>query len=173
MFMNIYHGMDCGNYCISWILPKINQAFEQSDFIFSEVFPWVTLLPKIWMILLKYFPNIEIIHESEQIFINLKDDELPLLEEYKHWLKEFQKSGWKYSNHEINIEYLKENLKDNYCIIPIKKGEWSHFVILSSIGENEVNLVDNKKWEFSVTVDEFEDLIDLENGKYLLFTSKI
>jgi len=40
---------------------------------------------------LKYHPNIEIIHENEDIFINLKDEELPLLEEYKHRLKEFQK----------------------------------------------------------------------------------
>jgi len=172
VFIDIYYGMDCGNYCISWILSEISQNFEQSDFIFSAVFPWVTLLPKIWITLLKYFSNIEIIHESGNIFINLKDDELPLLEEYIHWLKEFKKLWWKYSNHEINIEYLKENLKDNYCIMPIKKGEWSHFVILHSIDEGGVNLVDNKKWEFSVTVDEFGNLIDLENGKYVLFIRK-
>ena len=164
--------MDCGNYCISWILSKINQTFEQSDFIFSEVFPWVTLLPKIWIILLKYSPNIEVIHEIEDIFINLKDEELPLLEEYKHWLKEFQKVWWEYSNSQITIPSLKENLKENYCIIPVKKGEWSHFVILHSIDENKVNLVDNKKWEFSVSISEFEDLLDLENGKYVLFVRK-
>ena len=164
--------MDCGNFCISWILSKINHKFEQSDFIFSEVFPWVSLLPKIWILLLKYFPNIQIIHENQDIFINLKDDEIPILEEYNHWLDEFQKSWWKYSNHEINIEYLKENLKDNYCIIPIRKREWSHFVILDSIEENQVNLVDNKKWEFSVFITEFEDLIDLENWKYVLFVMK-
>jgi hypothetical protein len=164
--------MDCGNYGISWILSEINQYFEQSDFIFSEVFSWVSLLPKIWIVLLKYFTNIEIIHEHQDIFINIKDEELPILDEYKYRLNEFQKSWWKYSNREINIEYLKEKLKDNYCIIPIKKGEWSHFVILYSIDENEVNLVDNKKWEFSVTVEEFENLIDLENWKYDLFASK-
>ena len=164
--------MDCGNYCISRILSEANQKFEQSDFIFSEVFSWVTLLPKIWIILLKYFLGVEIIHENNDIFINLKDDELPLLEEYKHRLNEFQKLWWEYSNSQITILYLKENLKENYCIIPIKKGEWSHFVILSSIDENEVNLVDNKKWEFSVTVDEFENLINLENWKYVLFASK-
>jgi len=164
--------MDCGNYCISWILSKINQTFEQSDFIFSEVFQWVSLLPKIWIILLKYSPNIEVIHEIEDIFINLKDEELPLLEEYKHWLKEFQKVWWEYSNSQITIPSLKENLKENYCIIPVKKGEWSHFVILHSIDENKVNLVDNKKWEFSVSISEFEDLLDLENGKYVLFVRK-
>ena len=164
--------MDCGNSCISRLLSKLHQKYSGSDFIFSEVFSWVTLLPKIWILLLKYCPNIKIIHENEDIFINLKDDELPLLEEYKHLLKEFQKAWWEYSNHEINIEYLEENLKDNYCIIPIKNGEWSHFVILDSIDENGVNLVDNKKWEFSVTVDEFENLIDLENGKYVLFVWK-
>ena len=164
--------MDCGNYCISWILLKINQNFGQSDFIFSEFFLWVTLLPKIWIILLKYFSNVEIIHENPDIFINLKDEEVPLLQEYLHWLEEFQKTWWKYSNHEINISYLKENLKENYCIIPVKKGEWSHFVILYSISENEVNLVDNKKWEFSISIPEFEDLINLENWKYVLFASK-
>lgn len=164
--------MDCGNFCISWILSKINHNFEQSDFIFSEVFPWVSLLPKIWIILLEDFSNVKIIHEKQDIFINLKNDELPLLEEYKHWLDEFQKSWWKYSNHEINIKYLKENLKENYCIIPIKKREWSHFVILDSIDENVANLIDNKKWEFSVPIHEFEDLIDLQNWKYILFVKK-
>ena len=76
------------------------------------------------------------------------------------------------SNSQITILSLKENLKDNYCIIPIKKGEWSHFVILDSIDENEVNLVDNKKWELSVSISEFENLMDLENGKYVLFMRK-
>ena len=164
--------MDCGNYCISRILSKINYNFERSDFIFSEVFPWVSLLPKIWILLFEHSPNVGIIHEKQDIFINLKDEELPLLEEYKHRLNEFQKLWWKYSNHEINIKYLKGNLKDNYCIIPITKGEWSHFVILNSIDENQVNLVDNKKWEFSVSIPEFEDLMNLENWKYVLFANK-
>ena len=164
--------MDCGNFCISRLLSKNNQEFSGSDFIFSEVFPWAWLLSKIWIFLLKYYPNIEIIHENQDVFINLKDEELPLLEEYVHWLKEFQNLWWKYSNIEINTEFLKENLKNNYCIIPIKKGEWSHFVILDSIDENNVNLVDNKKWEFSVTLNKFEDLIDLENWKYTLFVKK-
>lgn len=164
--------MDCGNYCISRILSEINQEFKQSDFIFSEIFPKGSILPKIWITLLKYFKNIEIIHENQDIFINVKNEELPILDEYKYRLNEFQNLWWKYSNNEITILYLKENLKDNYCIIPIKKGEWSHFVILHSIDENEVNLVDNKKWEFSVSIPEFEDLIDLENWKYTLFTSK-
>ncbi len=164
--------MDCGSYCISWILSKTNQKFKQSDFIFSEVFPKGSLLPKIWIILLKNFLDVEIIHENKDIFINLKNDEIPLLEEYKHRLNEFQKSWWKYSNAKITIPYLKENLINNYCIIPIKKGEWSHFVILHWIGENDVNLVDNKKWEFSVTVEEFENLINLENWKYTLFVGK-
>ena len=164
--------MDCGNFCISWILSKLNHKFEQSDFIFSKVFPGVTLLPKIWILISKYFQKVEIIHEKQDVFINLKNEELPLLEEYKYRLNEFQKLWWKYFNHEINIKYLKENLKEKYCIIPIKKGEWSHFVILHSISENEVNLVDNKKWEFSISILGFESLIDLENWKYVLFASK-
>lgn len=164
--------MDCGNFCISRLLSKNNQEFLGSDFIFSEVFPWVSLLPKIWILLLKYYPNVEIVHESTDIFVNIKYEEFPLLQEYIHWLGEFQKAWWEYCNHEIDTVYLKENLKDNYCIIPVKKGEWSHFVILNSIDENEVNLVDNKKWEFSVTISEFENLIDLENWKYTLFIKK-
>lgn len=164
--------MDCGNFCTYRLLSKFNQEYSGSDFIFSEVFQWVSLLPKIWILLLKYIPDIKIVHENEDIFINLKDDEFLLLEEYKRWLGEFQKSWWKYYNSQITISYLKENLKDNYCIIPIKKGEWNHFVILNSIDENEVNLVDNKKWEFSVTADEFENLIDLENWKYTLFVKR-
>lgn len=164
--------MDCGNFCISWILSKINHKFEQSDFIFSEVFPWVSLLPKIWISLLKHFQDIKIIHEDQDIFINLKNEEFQLVDEYRYRLNEFQKLWWKYFNHEINKEFLKENLKDNYCIIPIKKGEWSHFVILNSIEENQVNLVDNKKWEFNVSIAEFEDLMDLENWKYVLFVMK-
>ena len=164
--------MDCGNFCISWILSKINYNFEQSDFIFSKVFPGVTLLPKIWILISKYFQKVEIIHEKQDVFINLKNEELPLLEEYKYRLNEFQKLWWKYFNNEINIKYLKENLKNNYCIIPIKKVEWSHFVILDSIDENQVNLVDNKKWEFCVSIIEFEDLINLENWKYVLFATK-
>ena len=164
--------MDCGNFCISWILSKINHKFEQSDFIFSEIFPWVSLLPKIWILLLDCFSNVEIVHVNQEIFINLKNEELPLLEEYKHRLNEFQKLWWKYSNHEIDTEYLREKLKNDYCIIPIKKGEWSHFVILDSIEENQVNLVDNKKWEFSISIAEFKNLINLENWKYSLFVKK-
>jgi len=161
--------MDCGNYCISRILSNINQKFYSSDFIFSEIFPWVSLLPKIWILLLKYSLNIEIIHENAEVFVNLNKEELPLLEEYKYWLNEFEKLWWRYLNNEINIEYLKEKLKDNYCIISIKKGEWSHFVILVSIGEDNVTLVDNKKWEFSISIDELKNLINLENWKYVLF----
>ena len=164
--------MDCGNFCILRLLSNNNQEFSGSDFIFSKVFPWVTLLPKIWIILLKHFPDINIIHENKDIFINLKDEELPLLDEYINWLGEFQKLWWKYSNTKINIQYLERNLKDNYCIIPIKKGEASHLVILYSINENDVNLVDNKKWEFSVSIQEFESLIDLYNWKYVLFVKK-
>lgn len=164
--------MDCGNFCISWILSKLNHKFEQSDFIFSEVFPGVTLLPKIWILISKYFQKVEIIHENQDIFINLKDEELPLVDEYRHRLNEFQKLWWKYFNHGINIEFLKENLKENYCIIPIKKVEWSHFVILDSIVENQVHLVDNKKWEFTISIIEFKDLINLENWKYVLFATK-
>ena len=71
--------MDCGNFCISWILSNINQKYEDLDFIFSEKFPEVSLLPKIWISLLKHFLDIEIIHENEKIFINLNKEEIPLL----------------------------------------------------------------------------------------------
>ena len=87
-FIFIVLTMDCGNYSISWILSGVNQDFKQSDFIFSEVFPWVSLLPKIWIILLKYFSNLEIIHERQDVFINLKNEELPILDEYKYRLNQ-------------------------------------------------------------------------------------
>ena len=171
-FIQFFRSMDCGNFCISWILSKINHDFERSDFVFSEVFPWVSLLPKIWILLFEHSSNVEIIHEKQDIFIDLKNDELPLLEEYKYRLNEFQKLWWKYYNHEIDTEFLKENLKDNFCIIPVKKGDGSHFMILDLIDENQVNLVDNKKWEFSISIPEFENVMDLENWKYVLLVRK-
>jgi hypothetical protein len=33
-----------------------------------------------------------IIHENKEIFINLKEDEIPLKEEYIGWLNEFKKN---------------------------------------------------------------------------------
>ena len=39
--------------------------------------------------LLEYSNDIEIIHENEDIFINLQDDEIPLLNEYKNRLNKF------------------------------------------------------------------------------------
>jgi hypothetical protein len=91
--------MDCGNFCISWILSKINHKFEQSDFVFSEVFPWVSLLPKIWILLFEHSSNVEIIHEKQDIFIDLKNDELPLLEEYKYQMN--------FKNYDENIIIMK------------------------------------------------------------------
>ena len=49
-----------------------------------------------------------------------------------------------------------------------RKGREVILWFLYSIDENQVNVVDNKKWEFSVSITEFEDLIDLENWKYVL-----
>lgn len=164
--------MDCWNFCISWILSQSNQKYEESDFIFSEVFPGVTLLSKIWILLLDFFPNVEIIHKNKDIFINLKEDELPLLNEYKHRLKEFQNKWWIYSNSPISLEFLEEKLNDYYCIIPIKKWEWSHLVILREMDNDKVILTDNKKWDFSITKEEFKDLINLYNWKYVLFVRK-
>lgn len=164
--------MDCGTFCTSWILSQHNYRYEESDFIFSENFPGVTLLSKIWILLLDFFDNVEIVHECEDIFVNLNENELPLLNEYKHRLDEFENKWGIYSNADITLESLKEKLENHYCIIPIKKWEWSHLVILRKIEGNNAFLVDNKKWEFSVSKDEFEDLIDLYNWKYALFVEK-
>lgn len=164
--------MDCGNFCTSWILAQRNYNYAESDFVFSEVFPWVTLLSKIWFLLLDFFDNVEIVHEDRDIFVNLNEDEIPLLNEYKHRLDEFEKKWGKYSNADISLEYLKEKLENYYCIIPIRKWEWSHLVILREIDDGNVYLVDNKKWEFSVSINEFEDLIDLYNWKYTLFVKR-
>ena len=111
-------------------------------------------------------------HEYDDIFINLNEDEVPLLNEYKHRLNEFEKKWGKFSNADISLEYLKEKLLNHYCIIPIKKWEWSHLVVLRKIEGNDVFLVDNKKWKFSLSKNEFEDLIDLYNWKYVLFVGK-
>lgn len=164
--------MDCGTFCTSWILSQHNYRFEESDFIFSETFPGGSLLSKIWFLLLDFFDNVEIVHEYKDIFISLDENELPLLNEYKHRLNEFEKKWGKYSNADISLEYLREKLENYYCAIPIKKWEWSHLVILCEIWHNDVFLVDNKKWEFSVSIGEFEDLINLYNWKYALFVKK-
>ena len=166
--------MDCWNFCISHLLSNENIEYKESDFIFSEIFSWVSLLPKIWITLLEYSNDIEIIHENEDIFINLQDDEIPLLNEYKNRLNKFIENWWKYINTTININLLKEKLNNYSCIIPIKKGEWSHLVILSKINKDIVTLIDNKKWEYPVSIEEFENLIELHNWKYVLnckFTS--
>ena len=155
--------MDCWNFCISWILSQNKQKYEESDFIFSETFTWVTLLSKIWILLLKSSLDVEIVHENEDIFINLKECEIPLLNEYKYRLNEFQNKWGIYSNICITVPYLQEKIKDHYCIVPIKKWEWSHFVILRGIRNEKSFLIDNKKWEFSVSMDEFVDMIDLYN----------
>ena len=164
--------MDCGNFCTSWILSQHNYRYEETDFIFSEVFPGGSLLSKIWILLLDFFDSVEIVHEYDDIFINLNEDEVPLLNEYKHRLEEFQNKWGIYSNADITLGYLKEKIENHYCIIPIKKWEWSHLVILRKIDDGNVYLVDNKKWEFSVSKNEFEDLIDLYNWKYALFVRK-
>lgn len=164
--------MDCWNFTINFLLKNKGIISKRSYSIFSEIFPNVSLLPKIWITLLKYFDNVEIIHEQKDIFINLKKDEIPLFEEYRIWLDKFQKKWWIYSNLNITLDYLGNKLNNYYCIIPIKKWEWSHFVILNSIHDKAVNLVDNKKWNFTVSLKEFSELIELWNGKYALFAKK-
>ena len=164
--------MDCWNFCISRILSQHNHNYEESNFIFSETFPGVSLLSKIWILLLDFFDNVEIVHGCDDIFINLDENELSLLNEYKHRLDEFENKWGIYSNTGITFEYLNGKLDNHYCIIPIKKWEWSHLVVLREIRGNNVFLVDNKKWEFSISNNEFEDLIDLYNWKYVLFVGK-
>ena len=164
--------MDCWNFSINYILKNNNILYQESDFIFSKVFEWVTLLPKIGIVLLKYFHEVIIVHAHKEIFINLKEDEIPLLQEYSKYLEEFEKLWWIYSNDEINLEYIKNQLKKYDCIIPIKKWEWSHLVVLKKIDNISVTMIDNKKWEYNVKLDEFLDLIDLVNWKYLLLIGK-
>ena len=115
--------MDCWNFCISWILSQHNHNYEESDFIFSETFPGVNLLSKIWILLLDFFDSVEIVHEYEDIFTNLNEDEVPLLNEYKHRLDEFQNKWGIYSNADITLEYLKKKVEVHHCIIPIRKWE--------------------------------------------------
>ena len=124
------------------------------------------------ILLLDSFTNIEIVHEHKDIFININEDELPLLNEYKRRLDKFQNKWWIYSNTDINLEFLEKKLINHYCIIPIKKWKWSHLVILREINNDKIQLTDNKKWDFSVSKEEFEDLINLYNWEYVLFVRK-
>lgn len=164
--------MDCWNFCIFRILAQNNQIYEESNFIFSEVFPWGSLLPKIWLVLLESFNNVEIIHEYKEIFINIKESELSLLEEYKLWLHEFQNKWWIYLNKQITVKFLAEKLDNYYCIIPIQKGKWSHFVILNKIENDKVLLIDNKIWNFFISKDKLKQLINIDSWKYVLFAWK-
>lgn len=164
--------MDCWNYSIKYLLESKNIPYEESEYIFSEVFEWVSLLSKIWIILLKYYKEVIIIHENKEIFVNLKEDEIPLKEEYIKWLNVFKKDWWVYLNKKINLDLLKEYLNNYECVIPIKKWEWSHLVVLKEIWDAAVSLIDNKKWEYCLSIEEFEELLDLYNWKYVLFCNE-
>ena len=164
--------MDCWNYSIKYLLESKNISYEENEYIFSEVFEWVSLLSKIWIILLKYYKEVIIIHENKEIFVNLKEDEIPLKEEYIKWLNVFKKDWWVYLNKKINLDLLKEYLNNHECIIPIKKWEWSHLVVLKEIWDASVSLIDNKKWEYYISIEEFEELLDLYNWKYVLFCNE-
>ena len=74
--------MDCWNFSIKYLLKNKNIQYQENNFIFSEVFEWVTLLPKIWIELLNYYNEVIIMHECEDVFINLNEDEIPLKDEY-------------------------------------------------------------------------------------------
>ena len=161
--------MDCWNFSIKYLLKNKNIQYQENDFIFSEVFEWVTLLPKIWIELLNYYNKVIIMHECEDVFINLNEDEIPLKDEYIKWLEEFEHQWGRYENKIISLIFLEDKLKKYDCIIPIKKGEWSHLVVLKKIDNNSVIIIDNKKWEYTVTKEKFEDLINLHNWKYVLF----
>ena len=161
--------MDCWNFSIKYLLKNKNIQYQENDFIFSEVFEWVTLLPKIWIELLNYYNEVIIMHECEDVFINLNEDEIPLKDEYIKWLEGFEHQWGRYENKIISLIFLEDKLKKYDCIIPIKKGEWSHLVVLKKIDNNSVIIIDNKKWEFIVNKKEFEDLINLHNWKYVLF----
>ena len=164
--------MDCWNYSIKYLLESKNISYEENEYIFSEVFEWVSLLSKIWIILLKYYKEVIIIHENKEIFVNLKEDEIPLKEEYIKWLNVFKKDWWVYLNKKINLDLLKEYLNNYESVIPIKKWEWSHLVVLKEIWDASVSLIDNKKWEYYISIEEFEELLDLYNWKYVLFCNE-
>ena len=59
-------------------------------------------------------------HECDDIFINLDENELPLLNEYKHRLDEFENKWGIYSNTGITLGYLREKLDNHYCIYQSK-----------------------------------------------------
>lgn len=163
--------MDCWNYSINWIL---NNKWIQLDYdeesIMSEYYPEVSILPKIWKVLLKVFPNVIIIHEHAELFINLKTiEEEEIVNEYREELYDYMSKGWKFWCDDITINLLNELIKKNfYCIIALKKENWSHLIVLTKENDKR-KIIDNKKWEYNIEDNKLEELINLENWKYVLF----
>ena len=164
--------MDCWNYSINRIS---NNSWKEINYdeesIFSEFYPEVSILPKIGKILLKKFPNVLIIHENTELFIDLQtEEEEDIANEYREELYSYMSKWWKFWCDTIWIDLLNELISNNlYCIIPINKENWwSHFVVLRKEDDNR-KIIDNKKWEYNVTDDELLKLIDIKNWKYVLF----
>ena len=164
--------MDCWNYSINRILNDkgIDVDYDEES-IFSEYYPEFSILPKIGKVLLKVFPNVLIIHENTELFINLKSqEEEEVANEYREELYNYMSKWWKFWCDEISLGLINELLSNNfYCIVPIKKDNGSHFVVLRKGEEKNWLIIDNKKWSYNVTDDELLDLMNIENWKYILF----
>lgn len=163
--------MDCWNYSINRILnDKGSEVNYDEESIFSEYYPEFSILPKIGKVLLKVFPNVLIIHENTELFINLKSqEEEEVANEYREELYNYMSKWWKFWCNEISLDLIDELLSNNfYAIVPIKKDKGSHFVVLRKIDGKRI-IFDNKNWEYNVTDDELLELMNLENWKYILF----
>ena len=164
--------MNCWNFSLERILKnKWYDINYDQEYILSEYYPDVSLLPKIWKILLKSFPNVLILHENTELFINIEtEDETDIANEYREELYDFISKWWKFWCNTINTELINELLSNKfYCIIPInKENAWTHFVILTK--ENDAwKIFDNSKWEYTVSEEELNNLMNIKNWKYILF----
>jgi hypothetical protein len=139
-------------------------------FIDSKTYPGGAILPKIWILLLSFFKEVEICHEHKEIFINLADKEHLIRQEYLFRLEVFFKSWWVIWIWGIGIKDIQHKLSEWYhAIIPIEKipGK-SHLIVLLACEKNGFLAYDNKQGEYKYSFQEFECYFQLKNGKYIL-----
>jgi hypothetical protein len=98
------------------------------------------------LLLLPFFEGVTILHEHEEIFVNLASEDLPLKNEYVFRLEAFKTSGGNFRVEKLSLEILKDKIDKGYqVVIPIEKipGK-SHLINLVSYDEQGWSAYDNK-----------------------------
>lgn len=165
--------MNCGMTSIYKIIGWLStEPMEQfiSHFIASKAVPWGSLFPKMWIVLLSFFQEVILLHETEELFVNLQPYQMPLMEEYLFWLKAFEKSGGINQIQKISLDSLLQKIQENYhIIVPLEKVIWKkHFVNVFGYIQNMVYVFDNELWEYSLSQDTFFSYLSSHNGRYVL-----